>query len=119
MSEAKRQGADRRLDPRIRPKEAWVLIGERRYEVWDVSASGILVRPYAGEHKIGASFDFRLHLRDDPNPEIVIDGGAVVVRVNEKEMAAQFFHLDSDQYPLFDAYLERQFRALISERASR
>ncbi|MBM3545700.1 MAG: hypothetical protein FJX54_02005 [Alphaproteobacteria bacterium] len=118
MSEAERQGADRRLDPRIRPKEGWVRIDDRRYEIWDVSASGILIRPYAGDHKLGASFDFRLHLVDAPNPEIVIDGGAVVVRVNEKEMAAQFFHLDSDQYPAFDTYLEHQFRALISERAS-
>ncbi|MBM3531809.1 MAG: hypothetical protein FJX60_02080 [Alphaproteobacteria bacterium] len=118
MSETKRQGADRRLDPRVRPKEGWLLIDGRRFEVWDVSASGLLIRPYAGEHKIGASFDFRLHLLDLPNPEIVIDGGAVVVRINDKEMAAQFFHLDSGQYPAFDAFLERQFQALISERAS-
>src|SRR5262249_15160839 len=107
MSEAERQGADRRLDPRIRPKEGWGLIYGRRYEVWDATASGLLVRPYGGDRKIGASFDFTLHILDQPDPEIVIEGGAVVVRVNEKEMAAQFFHLDSDQYPAFDAYLER------------
>jgi hypothetical protein len=118
MSEVARPGVNRRLDPRVRPKEGWVDVDGRRYEVWDVSASGLLIRPYAGGHEIGTSFTFRLHLRDEPNAEIVIDGGAVVVRATEKEMAAQFFHLDSDQYPAFDAYLERQFRALISERAS-
>ena len=50
--------------------------------------------------------------------DIVIDGGAVVVRSGSAEMAAQFFHLDSDQYPDFDAYLERQFATRISERGS-
>jgi hypothetical protein len=118
MSEAERTGVNRRIDPRVRPKESWVEIDGVRYEVWDVSASGLLVRPYSGDHKVGASFDFRLHIRDEPQAEVVIDGGAVVVRLTKTEMAAQFFHLDSDQYPAFDAFLERQFRALIAERAS-
>jgi hypothetical protein len=78
-----------------------------RYEVRDVSISGVLVRPYAGGHQVGSSFSFRLHLRGETDTEVVIDGGAVVVRAAAGEMAAQFFHLDSDQFPAFDGYLER------------
>ncbi len=111
---AEQQGVNRRLDPRIQPSEGWIDIEGLRYEVCDVSVSGVLIRPYAGNHQVGASFEFRLHLRDDDNSEVVIDGGAVVVRVTPSEIAAQFFHLDSDQYPLFDAYLERQYASRTS-----
>lgn len=105
---AEQQGVNRRMDPRVQPSEGWLDVDGLRYEVCDVSVSGVLIRPYAGGHGIGSSFDFRLHLREG-DAEVVIDGGAVVVRVTPSEMAAQFFHLDSDQYPAFDAYLERQF----------
>ena len=105
---AEQQGINKRMDPRVQPSEGWLDVDGLRYEVCDVSISGVLIRPYAGTHKIGASFSFRLHLRDGDG-EIVIDGGAVVVRVTPSEMAAQFFHLDSDQYPAFDDYLERQY----------
>lgn len=105
---AEQQGINRRMDPRVRPSEGWIDIDGLRYEVCDVSVSGVLIRPYAGGRQVGASFNFRLHLRDGDG-EIVIDGGAVVVRVTPSEMAAQFFHLDSDQYPAFDDYLERQY----------
>ena len=105
---AEHQGINRRMDPRIRPSEGWMDVDGLRYEVCDVSVSGVLIRPYAGGQAVGSSFNFRLHLRED-DTEIVIDGGAVVVRVTPSEMAAQFFHLDSDQYPAFDASLERQY----------
>ncbi len=105
---AEHQGINRRMDPRVRPSEGWMDVDGLRYEVCDVSVSGVLIRPYAGGHQVGGSFNFRLHLRDG-DAEILIEGGAVVVRVTPSEMAAQFFHLDSDQYPAFDAYLERQY----------
>lgn len=104
---AEQSGINKRMDPRIQPSDGWMVVDGQRYEVSDVSISGVLIKPYVGSHKVGASFNFRLHLRDG-DKEIVIDGGAVVVRVTEIEMAAQFFHLDSDQYPTFDDYLGRQ-----------
>ena len=81
MSQLAQQGVNRRMDPRVQPAEGWVDVDGLRYEVCDVSASGILIRPYAGGHQVGSSFNFRLHLRDEANAEVVIDGGAVVVRM--------------------------------------
>ncbi len=106
MHQLEQMGANRRMDPRIEPGNGWIDIEGLRYEVCDVSVSGMLVRPYAGGHRIGSAFSFRLHLRGAGNAEVVIDGGAVVVRITPSEMAAQFFHLDAGQYPKFDDYLD-------------
>ena len=110
MNQAAQSGVNRRMDPRVAPGEGWIDIEGLRYEVRDVSVSGIRIRPYAGGHQIGGSFTFKLHLRGEAGKDIVIDGGAVVVRILPGEMAAQFFYLDSEQYPQFNAYLEHQFR---------
>ena len=114
MNQVARSGVDLRLDPRIDSKGAWIDIEGLIYEVGDVSISGLLVRPYEGTHDIGGSFSFKLHLRDGVGSEVVIYGGAVVVRLSDDEMAAQFFHLDADQYPAFDDFLERRFRARLT-----
>lgn len=114
MEQMAQTGVDRRMDPRIQPANGWIDIEGLRYEVCDVSVSGVLIRPYAGGHQVGSSFGFQLHLRDASDEEVVIHGGAVVVRITPSEMAAQFFYLDSEQYPKFDAYLERLSRARVS-----
>lgn len=114
MTQAAQSGVNRRMDQRFAPGEGWIDVEGRRYEVRDVSVSGVRIRPYVGCYQIGNSFSFTLHLYGDDGVDVVIDGGAVVVRVLPGELAAQFFHLDSDQYPKFDAYLERQFRASLT-----
>lgn len=104
-------GINRRMDPRFEPREGWIEITGESYKVHNVSASGVLVRPYDGALTPGGSFSFRLRLKDDNETTIVIDGGAVAIRCSNGEMAVQFFSLDHDQYPVFDDYLERRFRA--------
>ena len=115
MGQLAQMGADRRMDPRIEPANGWINIEGLRYEVRDVSVSGVLIRPYAGGHQIGSAFSFQLHLRDASDEEIVIDGSAVVVRITPSEMAAQFLNLDSEQYPQFDAYLDRLAHTRVTE----
>lgn len=102
---------NRRMDPRIEPREGWIEITGESYKVQNVSASGVLVRPYDGVLKPGGSVSFRLKLRDENETVVVIDGGAVAIRCSNGEMAMQFFSLDQDQYPVFDDYLERRFLA--------
>jgi hypothetical protein len=114
MGQIERAGADLRMDPRVESEGAWIEIEGQKYDVGDVSISGVLVKPYRGTREVGGSFSFQLHLKDDSGGEIAIDGGAVIVRVSDDELAAQFFHLDSDQYPAFDDYCERQFRARLT-----
>ncbi len=106
MHQPGQTGVNRRLDPRIAPADGWIDVEGLRYEICDVSVSGVLIRPYAGGHEVGSSFSFQLHLRDGSD-DVAIFGGAIVVRITPSEMAAQFFHLDAEQYPRFDAYLER------------
>ncbi len=115
MDQLAQTGVNRRMDPRVEPANGWIDIDGLRYEVCDVSVSGVLVRPYAGGHRVGGSFSFQLHLRDASDQEVVIDGGGIVVRITPSEMAAQFFYLDSEQYPKFDAYLARLVEGPVSE----
>jgi hypothetical protein len=111
MARAERSAVDLRMDPRLVVEGAWIEIDGRRFDVRDVSLSGVLIQPYDGAHAVGGSFSFQLHLPDKDKVEVVIKGGAVVVRLAEGVMAAQFFYLDADQYPAFDAYLERRVTA--------
>jgi hypothetical protein len=109
MAKAARNAVDLRMDPRLVVEGGWIEIEGRKFAVRDVSLSGVRIQPYEGTHAVGGSFSFQLHLPDQDKSAVVINGGAVVVRLAKGEMAAQFFYLDADQYPAFDAYLERQF----------
>jgi hypothetical protein len=112
MAKAARNAVDLRMDPRLVVEGGWIEIEGRKFVVRDVSLSGVRIQPYEGAHAVGGSFSFQLHLPDQDKSAVVINGGAVVVRLAKDEMAAQFFYLDADQYPAFDAYLERQFNQL-------
>jgi hypothetical protein len=114
MARGARSSVDQRMDPRLVVEGAWIEIDGRRFGVRDVSLSGVRIQPYDGAHAVGASFSFQLHLPDLDKMEVVINGGAVVVRLARSEMAAQFFYLGADQYPAFDAYIDRRFSAKTS-----
>lgn len=80
---------ERRKAPRFAFPDGIVTIDEHKYQLADISTTGLRIDPFEGNLSTGDDFSFSLALTDRGIP-LTYDGTGTVVRIDERGLAATY-----------------------------